>query len=381
MRALAILLAVILTGLTACGSDQRRPMDDRASGGGDRWERLADSPLSPRWGPVAAYVGGRAVFVGGDTGRPCPPTADCAIPPVYAVDGAAYDPSSLRWRAIARAPHPVAALAPRAVVGDRLYILTEGRLLSYDAARDAWTTVPTPVPLDGRSLTAVGRRLVFTHGSDEHGEAPDRVLDTRTGRWSTLPDDPIGPAYDRVITATPHGLVLTAHELVAQPGSEKPSLVLAARMDPRSNTWTKLPVSDQIGGWRWAWTGSHLVDPTLGGADGGGTGNWGRWVPDGGLLDPATGRWARLPDPPQPMTGGWPVEAIDGRVTAAEGWLFDDDTDSWTRLPRPQGAPPEPGSAVWADDLLVVLGGADHAAGDTAAEVYATSAWAYRLAG
>lgn len=380
MRILASTLVIVLAGLTACGGEAPAPAEDPRIDGGVRWERLADSPLSPRWGPVAAYVDGRAVFVGGDTGRPCPPTADCSGPPEYAMDGAAYEPSSGRWRAIATAPRPVAGLAPHAVVGNRLYILTEGLLLSYDGARDSWSTVATPAPLDGQSITADGRRLVFAHGSDEHGEGPDRVLDTRTGRWSTLPEDPIGPAFDRIITATPHGLVLTAHELVDQPGSVRPSLVLAARMDPGTNSWTRLPDSDQIGGWRWAWTGTHLVDPTLGGADGGGTGNWGRWVPDGGLLDPGTGRWARLPDPPEPMTGGWPVEAIDGRVTAAEGWLFDDVAERWTRLPRPEGAPPEPGSAVWADDLLIVHGGADHEAGSTAGEVYSRAAWAFRLA-
>lgn len=49
---------------------------------------------------------------------------------------------------------------------------------------------------------------------------------------------------------------------------------------------------DQVGG-SWTWTGQRLVDPTLGGADGGQVNNYGRVIPYGGRLDPATGDWSR----------------------------------------------------------------------------------------
>jgi hypothetical protein len=107
------------------------------------------------------------------------------------------------------------------------------------------------------------------------------------------------------------------------------------------------------------WTGKHLVDATLGGADGGQVNNYGRVVPFGGRLDAATGTWSRLPGAPEERTGGWPVEAPGGPLIAAEGWLYDDNDGSWTRLPRPDQAPAEPGPGVWADQALVVYGGAD----------------------
>ena len=128
------------------------------------------------------------------------------------------------------------------------------------------------------------------------------------------------------------------------------------------------------------------MDPTTGGADGGEVNGYGRVIPFGGRLDPATGTWSRLPDPPAEYTGGWTVEAPGGTVMAADGWLYDDQAETWTRLPRPMGAPEDPGPAVWAGDVLVVHGGTDwehidwEAAGSdewTPENVYSTSAWAY----
>ena len=89
------------------------------------------------------------------------------------------------------------------------------------------------------------------------------------------------------------------------------------------------------------------------------TNNFGRVIPYGGRLDPATGAWSRLPHAPGEQTGGWPVEAPGGPLVAAEGWLYDDAEGAWTRLPRPEDSPATPGPAVWAGGVLVVHGGAD----------------------
>jgi len=198
---------------------------------------------------------------------------------------------------------------------------------------------------------------VVASGSDEEQVTPDRVYDPGTRRWSTLPADPIGPAFDRMITSIPTGLVLTAHELVDNPGAERPSVVLAARFDRTTGTWTRLPDSDQLGGWAWTWTGRRMVDPSLGGADGGKVGNYGRVIPFGGVLNPTTGRWSRLGHAPAGPGDGWPVAALGGRFAAVGGWTYDDGSESWAEVPRPKGAPAEPGAAVWAGDRLVVIGG------------------------
>src|SRR5699024_763901 len=166
-------------------------------------------------------------------------------------------------------------------------------------------------------------------------------------------------------------------------GPADPALVHAAVLPPAGDAWRTLPVMDQLGG-RWTWTGQRLVDPTLGGADGGQVNNYGRVIPFGGRLDPATGDWSPLPDAPSEGSGGWSVDALDGPRIAAGGWLYDDSNGSWTLLPRPHGAPADPGPSVWAEYVLVVYGGADwdppDAHGQLGPEnVWSTSAWAYRV--
>ena len=355
------------------------PVTDLAAGA---WTRLPDSPLTPRENPAAAYVGGEAVFVGGYGGPPCPPNADCERPRgALERNGAAFDPDAGTWRRIADAPRPVPELASTAVIGDRLYVHADKALLVWDSVEDTWSEVTPPRPLGWSDLVADGSRLVVPSGSDENGVHPDQVLDTRSGRWSTLSEDPFKPAFDRTITSTPEGLVLTALLIVGDGIPADPSLVHAAVLPRGDSRWRTLPVSDQLAGWRWSWTGERLVEPSLGGADGGETNNYGRVIPFGGRLDPATGTWSRLPDAPDELTGGWTVEAPGGPVMAADGWVYDDTEESWTRLPRPQGAPTTPGPAVWAGDVLVVAGGVDWDDVDpeegTPGNVYATSAWAY----
>ena len=79
------------------------------------------------------------------------------------------------------------------------------------------------------ALKAMGK---VASGSDENGVQPDRVLDTSTGEWSTLPEDPLKPSFDRMITATPEGLVLTAKPIQADGSPANPALVHAAVLPP-----------------------------------------------------------------------------------------------------------------------------------------------------
>jgi len=281
------------------------------------------------------------------------------------------------WRITADAPLPIEPFAPRAVIGDEVFVVTAGALVSYDASDDAWAKHPAlSAELEYGQLVAYGDRVIVVPGERHRNDPPDQVYDPATQSWSTLPTDPLGPAFDRVITATAAGLVLTGQDLVLQPSSEGPSFVRAALLEPTSGRWTLLADSDQLGGWRWTWTGSRMVDPTPGGADGGEVNGFGRMIRYGGVLDPATGGWGRLPHPPDEFTGGWVVEALAGPLAAVDGWVYDDRDETWTELPRPDGAPQEAGSAVWADGQLIVLGGVDFEDGYTV-EALSDGAWSY----
>lgn len=382
MRPAAVLAPLVpLLLVTGCGTDPTTTVETGAGRGTPgSWTSLGPSPLSPREGSVAASVGGEAVFVGGYSGPACPPGADCAVDrDDYESDGAAYDPVERTWRRIADAPRRVPPGSAAVVVGEDLVVRVDDVLLGWDSAEDSWSETPLPAdaPDHTSELAADGPRVVLASGSDEHAEAPDLLLDTVTGSWSRLPPDPFSPAYDRRITPTPDGLVLTAQSIGSDGGPVDPSLVRAAVLPRGSRAWRTLPPSDQLGGSRWTWTGTRLVDATPGGADGGEVNGYGRVIPFGGRLDPVTGTWSRLPDPPAENTGGWLVEASAGPLVATAGWIYDDERGSWTRLVPPIDGPDEPGPGVWVDGRLVVLGGGTWDGGRGAGDVWSTEGWSY----
>ncbi|MFL6173363.1 MAG: hypothetical protein ACJ716_10795 [Marmoricola sp.] len=369
-----LLAALGLTGCDAGVTVGQSPDPNHHPAG---WKRVADLPLTPRSGSVVVTTPRGIVVVGGDVGDPCSPNADCARVEA-ARDGAILDPSTGRWRPIAPAPVDIAAYHHGVVAGGHLFALVDGALLDYDLAADRWHTLRQVSPW--YDLEADGRQLVLFSGSDEGGVRPDLIYDVPTGRWSSLPPDPIGRAFDRGITATPSGLVLTAHALVPSPGGgDSPTLTLAARYDRAARSWTRLPdATDMLGARPWAWTDRRMVVVALDATDGGGDppGDYGRRIPFGGTLDPTTGTWSRLPKPPRYLSGVWNVDAVGGPLVAAEGWIYDDETETWLKVPRPRGAPPRPGPATWVGSTVYVIGGLDDGARQ-AEDAYDLRVWSW----
>jgi hypothetical protein len=322
---------------------------------------------------VTAWTGSEALFLGGDVGDFCPPNAGCSGPPESAADGAAYYPAQQTWRAVAEAPQPIEGGTPRTVAGDTVHLVQDDRLLSYDASEDAWSVSP-PAPAGqvvGNPAALDDGTVVVIDGEREAGEPADLVYDPASRTWSELPEDPFGPSFDRFVTAIPGALVLTARSLPVDPEG---SGLEAAVMDLDSDTWDRLGKNDRSGGWRWSWTGERMVDVYPDGVDG-----EGQRFAQAGALDPRTGEWTALPGTPAMNTGGWPVDAVGGPVAAVDGWVYDDRDRSWTLLSRPDGAPGQPGSAVWAGDELLVLGGMDTDSGWDP-EHLSTDAWVWRPA-
>ena len=347
-------VTLVMLGLTSCG-DTAAP----TASGSLKWTALPDPPVSPRDGSLGTWTGEEVLFLGGRTGDLCPPNASCSKPEKTARDGAAFNPSQGTWRRTAPAPVDLPLYGPSATIGDQVFVLISGRLHVYDASDDAWSLrEPPPGPRDERwSLAAADTRVVALRQTQRQAWAADQVLDPATNRWTALPRDPLIPTFSRHVVATPHGLVLTGQPEVDQPGSLlQDSLVRAALLNPAASTWRELPGSDQLQG-VFTWTGTRLVDAEIFVADGGEVNPYGREIPSGGTLTLPEGRWGRLPHPPRLGTGGWRVQARGGRHTAIEGYLYDDTKRSWTIVPQPDDAADRPGSAVWAGDRLVVLGG------------------------
>src|SRR5687767_2721084 len=112
--ALMIVLGVAALA-AACGSGDGGA---QVSSAPHKWEQLADWPLSPRNSVTAIWSGREVLAIGGSTFS-CPPAASCVVrddEPRFQ-DGAALDPATGRWRAIADAPVPVLS-ASSAVIAD-----------------------------------------------------------------------------------------------------------------------------------------------------------------------------------------------------------------------------------------------------------------------
>lgn len=349
-----------------------------AAGAG--WRELPGSPLSPRSHALGLWTGHEVLILGGSDAAPCPPAADCAGDPDPLTDAAAVDPATGAWRPLADLPVGL-PWAQGVVVGGTAYVLgtrpggSEPVLLAYRIAQDRWEQLPLPGGRDGMHLVAAGEQLVAVNGSHEHGRGPDYRLDPAGGGWRELPPDPLGAGFGRTMAWTGRELVLFDRELVPDPGSAKPSLVRAAAFDPAAGTWRRLPDSPQLGAYWWLAVDGKLVNPELGGADGGQVGNWGRRFPNGGVLDPVTGVWSALPNPPTGHDFGGSAYSATGAVySGTPGPVLDTATGAWHTIPRFPHGEIRDHAAVAAGNRLLVFGGATWA-GNTGTHTAATWLW------
>ncbi|MBW6435036.1 hypothetical protein KZ829_14940 [Actinoplanes hulinensis] len=360
-------MAVVMVGLcgvlVGCAGNAEpvapEAVEPKAAEGKAGWTALPKSPLSPREAVLGLWTGREVLLIGGSDASPCPPSASCVGDPTPLADGAAFDPATDRWRKIADSPVPLTG-GESAVVGGTVYVLPpDGKeLLAYRIDADAWARMPVPFG-GGYGLLAAGDRLVAYLGSEENGGGKDYLFDPRAATWSALPADPLNPAFDRAMAWTGSELVLFDHELVPNPGSEKPALTRAATLDLAAGSWRRLPDSEILGTGPWLAAGKELVNPMLGGADGGEVNGWGRTYPYGGGVAPATGTWSDLPKPPSgdvysagARTGGTAV------YFGSDGVVLDTTTGTWQRVPAIPGGDVTHRTVVAAGVRMLVFGGA-----------------------
>ena len=329
------------------------------------WVRLPDPPLSARRAATAVWVASNVVIVGGYDAAGCPANADCAIVLGAAVnDGARYD-ATRGWTSIAPAPVPI-GYAETAIVGGIAYfwvLPAEDGLptfLAYDLTTDAWSKLPLPP-----TITRVSPRLVATPdaviaypGSNELGDRVDQAYDVASGTWRELPADPLMPSFDRTMVVSAGRLISLGPENVRDPGV-KPPFYRAAVLDLGTGEWRRLRDAPIVANASvWFASGGLVVNPSLGGGDGGQTNNWGRTIPFGGMLDLEGEAWIGLPNPPaegQSFAGG-PVAGGDVIVNG-QGWALDVGRLTWQRVGGPPGGPDVEAATVWAGDHLFLFGG------------------------
>ena len=370
---LGVLCAVVL-GLAGCGQDMPIDLADR----GD-WVRLPEPPLSGRDGASIVGVGDDVIVFGG-TDFLCPPGADCGLGDSVAFgDGAAFDRSLNEWRPIADLP--VRTLrAATAVLGGQVFALTRGlgsgnrELIAYDVSGDAWVQIALPyetAPSGAFSIVATDDAIVLYATTDEYGTAPDWVFDPADRSWGELPDDPLGPGFDRSMVWNGAALFLFDKALVESPGgADGPSYTRAARYE--DGAWTALPTADTIGPGPALVDRHRLIAPVLGCADGGQKNNYGRCIPFGAVFDTTANEWSELPNAPgkgrKDISAYGGVSGTDLVAGSTRGPFFDATTDEWFDLP-PLDPETDPSSsdvgnqtfvtrrAASVGDAIVVVGG------------------------
>jgi hypothetical protein len=356
----ASLLVTLALALSACGDAASSGSSNSADGGG--WTRAEAGPLSARYAPLLAWTGQEVLAIGGHTGTPCPPNADCQLPDDYARDAAAYDPEDDIWRPVADAPADLDRYVGHVVVDGDLVVGGVDAWWTYDADSDVWSRLSGTTEMGAPEATADG--LVYTYtGRRVH------ALELATGEWRSLPADPLKPALtERSVFATDAGVVLTGVNY-REAAPDEPTLTQADVWD--GGSWRRLPRTGMIGP-LYHWTGERLLGPEIGGADGGKVNGWDHWYPYAGALDPATGEWSALdgvPDYDDVRGAAWRVEAAAGPLVATSGFVYDDRAGRWTRLGRPDSDLDWELTGVWADGRLVVVGGADED-GEVSAETW-----------
>lgn len=324
-----------------------------------QWTKIAAGPLSPRWEALGAWVDGRYLVFGGHSDFMCGPAASC-VSPTWLDDGALYDPATDRWTPITPMPM-TAGYGSLVTLGSSAYLLTwEGRsatLMRYDTERDSWSTYAMPSSTAGE-LVATDSKLLLVSSTDESGVAPDHAFDPETGTFTELPDDPLGPSFNRSAIWIGDRLLLAAHDLVDNPGSEKPSLVRLAELDDDLTTWRELGATQILGsGARYA--SDRVVWTGLGSADGGEVNNWGRHYDFGGIFDPNAGTWAELPTPPSggPLLG---TAVVTGGLVEVGGHLLNPVTLEWTTVPALPAGEPVGGTTIGGDESVLVWGGGSY---------------------
>lgn len=362
------LLLILLLGSCSAPSSSENGTDGPRGRGEGAWSQIAASPLSARYASQAATIGDKLYIIGGTAAEPCPPNADCTEPPdPFFTDGATYDPQTQTWADIADAPVPI-GYGSSAVVNGTFYVLVNGygssdpsvrpAFLSYDPERDHWEELAPPPRQRERILTSAGPRVIAFQESQENGVEGDLMYDADTDEWSELTPDPLRPAYDRWMVGTDRGLVLTAISLEPREPDE-PNLYAAALL--RDGEWGSLGESETFGyNPVWSLTAGRVLNASNERADGGETNNWGRTYHAGGTLDPATGQWELLPDPPQDRGEFEGINTAGDRYSVADsGWVYDARDERWLHLTRPRGGPDGEMSAAWLGDELYVWGGVD----------------------
>ncbi len=290
------------------------------------WRRGAPGPLRHREFAVQVWTGSELLVWGGD------PDGD---------SGAAYDPAADRWRMIAPAPIPARCHGASAWTGREVLVWGEACRLSpspsrgqprhhlgaaaYDPAADRWRVLPTGPVTGGQAVLSVwtGTEWIL---ADPVG--PAAAFDPATDGWRTLPPVP-RPSASITGQWTGREVLVLGIEIAEQgPSTGASSRHWAAALDPATGAWRDLPDPPTELAATAVWDGRRLVA-------------WDQILHSAALDPAAGGTWAPLGDLPLDFTDCSPRGVLLGEVVFAEhcgrGAVLGRSPGSrWKSIPHPR---------------------------------------------
>jgi hypothetical protein len=184
------------------------------------WRKLPHSPLAPEQSPLAVWDGRDVlVFVSGvsaASGKPLSPGL---------ARGAAYNPSTNRWRVLAK---PLVAGGAAAWDGYEMVVVAAGRsgrvVEAYNPATNHWRRLaPLPARRTGAKPVWTHNRLIvwggYTDPSATTVATHALAFDPSANRWETLSQAPMRPRDGSQVVWTGQKLVALLGVIPAAPGS------------------------------------------------------------------------------------------------------------------------------------------------------------------
>lgn len=315
----------------------------------DRWRPLAPAPLSPRREAPAVWTGSEVVVWGGSG------VGEAHHEP----DGARYDPETDRWTPIAGGPLApgtnslvrMVALDGQVLIWSSTY--TRAQAAVYDPATDSWQDIPTPALRPGVVPAAAAvAGGVMLWGESRHGDDRPAAVryTTSTARWITVAQPPQPPEPDQALVPA---------EGTAVAWQRGGGVVF----DGVTNRWLPLPEGPDLAtGTVQAWAGDRLL---VWSPDGSSQQRGATWKPDN--------PWRPLPRPPADLdaagTAVWTGWLDKGRQVLVWGGLdhgsprvgagYDPAVGLWEAIPPgplPRRVDP---AAAWVGQEMLVVGGRD----------------------
>lgn len=304
----------------------RSPQPAAPSAAGLTFTDLPGSPLAVRADAALVWTGNELVVWGGNF-----EAANMGLPGgnrSYA-DGAAYDPSTRRWRMMSQGPLPVSDAQATAVMVDAGVIITRGTATAlWDPREDTWRELArAPRPVHDLASTGHG---VLSYSANAS-------LDVATGGWTDLPEPPL--QLERPVA------VWAGAELVVIGGPGTPFTTAAViAYAPATGAWrTGSPAPEDLPAAALAadWDGERVIVVN--------------YDMRAATYDPVLDAWSDLPSVPsrfsefQPSlqtVGGTPMAFMSMAIA-----LLDDD-DTWIPVPYPTGGW---GESVTTDEGAVLV--------------------------